>query len=377
MKLSKLSIISTALIAGGVSCVGAAEDFRSDRSDAVFVMTNDAGGNEVVAYDRTAYGTLSSPHRYSTGGRGSGGKVDPLASQGSLTLSQDGNWLFAVNAGSGNLSVFRVEGSRLFLTDKIATEGSEPTSVTQRGSLVYVLNSAGSSSVVGFRFAFGHLDRIPDSLQFLSANLANPGSVALSPNGQFLVVTEKASSTIDVFRVLGNGTLGPITNNKNVGPGTFSATFAPSGVAFVAETGVAGATNGSAVSSFAVQANGTVSPISLSLPTLGGANCWIEVTPNGRFVYMSNSASASIAGFAIGNNGALTAIPGTIVAVGATGSTNIDLTISADGKYLYTLNAGNGTLGEFAIDPATGHLTSLGTVSGLPAAGGLNGIAAN
>jgi 6-phosphogluconolactonase (cycloisomerase 2 family) len=377
MKLSKISILSTALIAGGITCVGAAENDRPDRSDAVFVMTNDASGNEVIAYDRTAYGALYSPQHYSTGGRGSGGTVDPLASQGSLTLSQDGNWLFAVNAGSGNLSVFRVEGSRLFLTDKIATEGSEPTSVTQHGNLVYVLNSAGSSSVVGFRFAGGRLVRIPDSLEFLSANLANPGSVALSPNGQFLVVTEKASNSIDVFRVLGNGTLSAITNNKNVGPGTFSATFAPSGVAFAAETGVAGATNGSALSSYAVQANGTLTPVSSSLPTLGAASCWVEVTPDGRFVYTSNAGTASISGFAIGSNGALTAVPGTVVGVNPGGSTNIDISISADGKFLYSLNAAKGTVGEFAIDPATGHLTNLGTIGGLPAGAGLNGIVAN
>ena len=70
----------------------------------VFVMTNDAEQNEVVAYDRTPYGTLQGSHRYPTGGRGSGGTVDPLGSQGSLTLSRDGSFLFATNAGSGNLS---------------------------------------------------------------------------------------------------------------------------------------------------------------------------------------------------------------------------------------------------------------------------------
>src|SRR5579884_47686 len=53
---------------------------------AVFVMTNNADANEVIAYERTPNGTLQSPHKYSTGGRGSGGTVDPLGSQGSLTL---------------------------------------------------------------------------------------------------------------------------------------------------------------------------------------------------------------------------------------------------------------------------------------------------
>jgi hypothetical protein len=46
------------------------------------------------------------------------------------------------------------------LTDRVATEGSEPNSVAQLGSLVYVLNTAGSSNVVGFNFNNGKLKRI-------------------------------------------------------------------------------------------------------------------------------------------------------------------------------------------------------------------------
>jgi 6-phosphogluconolactonase (cycloisomerase 2 family) len=120
-----------------------------------------------------------------------------------------------------------------------------------------------------------------------------------------------------------------------------------------------------------------LTPVSSSLPTLGAATCWIAVTPNGHFAYASSAGTSSIAGFAIANNGALTAVPGTVAGLNPSGSANIDIAISADGKYLYSVNAAKGTLGEFAIDPATGHLTNLGTVSGLPAAGGLNGIAAN
>jgi 6-phosphogluconolactonase len=90
----------------------------------------------------TEYGTLGSSQKFRTGGRGSGGNADPLSSQGSLSLSQDKNWLFAVDAGSGTLSVFRVVGSSLILTDQVATEGAEPVSVSQNGNLVYVLNAA-------------------------------------------------------------------------------------------------------------------------------------------------------------------------------------------------------------------------------------------
>ena len=49
-------------------------------------MTNNADANQVVAFQRDPNGTLDNPHSYGTDGRGSGGTVDPLTSQGSLTL---------------------------------------------------------------------------------------------------------------------------------------------------------------------------------------------------------------------------------------------------------------------------------------------------
>src|SRR5262245_15829655 len=77
--------------AATVPAVGAPlADDASSAQHAVFVMTNDADANEVIAFERAPNGTLHSSHRYPTGGRGSGGTVDPLGSQGSLTLTEDG-----------------------------------------------------------------------------------------------------------------------------------------------------------------------------------------------------------------------------------------------------------------------------------------------
>jgi 6-phosphogluconolactonase (cycloisomerase 2 family) len=339
----------------------------------VFVMTNDATSNEVIAYQRTSYGTLFSPRKFKTDGRGSGGDVDPLSSQGSLTLSQDKNWLFAVNAGSSTLSVFRIEGTDLVLTDRVPTGGAEPTSVAQHGNLVYVLNAAGSSSVAGFEFIAGHLVALPGSLRFLSVNGANPGSVAFSPDGKFLVVTEKTNNDIDVFGVEPNGSLSQIKVNPSVGTGAFAADVAPNGTVIVSETG--SSTTG-AMSSYALHANGTLTAISSNVPTLGLTNCWDVITPNGRFVYASNAGSSTISGFSISATGVLTPIPGTVVGTNPTGSGNLDLAISTDGKFLFSLNSGGGAIGAFAIN-ADGALTNLGTTDGLPAGASLNGIAAN
>jgi 6-phosphogluconolactonase (cycloisomerase 2 family) len=376
MKSIKTAIAMCVVAAGATwsaSSLAASDDNHG--AHAVFVMTNNADANQVIAFQRDSSGSLGNAQAYGTDGRGSGGTVDPLASQGSLTLSTDRAWLFAVNAGSGSVSVFHVDGAQLELSDRAATEGSEPNSVTQFGSLVYVLNTAGSSSVVGFRFQNGKLERIANSLRFLSTNTAASGSVAFSPDGQFLVVTEKATNNLDVFKVRSDGTLSQATITPSVGPGAFSAGFARSGVVVVSETG-SSTPNSSAISSYSVQSNGKLTPISSSVPTLGSANCWNAVTADGRFVYVSNAGSGTIAGFAIGSNGALTPVAETVLAANPTGSSNIDIALSSDGKFLYSLNAGTGAVGIFAIQ-SNGALSDLGTAGSLPAAAGLNGIAAN
>jgi 6-phosphogluconolactonase len=136
------------------------------------------------------------------------------------------------------------------------------------------------------------------------------------------------------------------------------------------------APNSSAISSYAVNPDGSLRPISTSVPTLGNANCWNAITPNGLYVYASNAGSSTIAAFSIGTAGTLTSLPGTVVGVNPTGSSSIDITVSANGRFLYSLNAATGAIGMFAIQ-SDGALTNLGTMRGLPASAGLNRIAAD
>jgi len=340
---------------------------------AVFVMTNSADKNQVIAFNRTADGSLYYDEAHDTGGRGSGGVNDPLESQGSLTLTQDHAFLFAVNAGSGNISVFAVHGPSLTLVDKVSSGGSEPVAVSEHNNIVYVLNSGGAGSVVGFNLdSRGHLTQIENSTAFLTANVTGGASIAFSPDGQFLLVTERLANNIDAFGLRANGTLGPIVVNPSPAPGAFSVSFAPDGKAIVSETG---GNNGSAVSSYLVQPDGMLSAVSQSVPTEGAANCWNAVTPDGTKVYVSNAGSSSISGFAVGTNGTLTPLPGTVVGNNPNGATNLDIAISADGRFLYTLNSGSGDVGIFAIEQ-DGTLSGLGGAGDFPKFAGFNGIAA-
>ena len=63
---------------------------------AVYVQTNDAAGNEVLAFARRSDGGLTPLGRFATGGRGTG--QPHLASQSSLALTDDGRHLLVVNA---------------------------------------------------------------------------------------------------------------------------------------------------------------------------------------------------------------------------------------------------------------------------------------
>src|SRR4051794_28731036 len=105
---------------------------------AVYTRTNAAGDNEGLAFREDATGTLNLIGRYPTGGAGSG---DALGSQGAVTLSEQEDMLFVVNAGSDTVSAFAVasDGS---LTGRgaVPSGGDRPISVTVRDGFGYALN---------------------------------------------------------------------------------------------------------------------------------------------------------------------------------------------------------------------------------------------
>jgi 6-phosphogluconolactonase len=352
--------------------LSASAQFRT--AETVFVMSNNANRNEVIAFQRGADGSYEK-NSFDTFGRGTGGVNDPLESQGSLTLSSDKSLLFASNAGSGDITVFRIQHNRLVFADKVPSGGSQPVSIAQRGSSVYVLNSGGAGSVVGFTLERnGHLRRIAHSTAFLSANATGGASISISPDGNFIAVVERIANRIDTFRINEDGTLATPTVTPSPGAGAFSAQFAPDGKLVVSETGPANVNVGSAISSYTVLPNGALAAVTQSIATDGAANCWNAISPDGKRVYASNAGTSTIAGFTIGQDGDLKPISGTIVSSNPEGSTNLDIAISANGKFLYSLNGRVGSIGVFAIQP-DGTLSEVTQIEGLPPAVGFNGIA--
>jgi 6-phosphogluconolactonase (cycloisomerase 2 family) len=337
----------------------------------VYTMSNAVSGNAVMAFDRATDGSLTPAGSYATGGSGSGGG---LGNQSALVITRNGRHLLAVNAGSNEVSSFRIRlNGSLELVNRVPSGGVSPISVTHAGGFVYVLNGGGTGNITGFLLSTaGTLTPIAGSSRSLSSSAAGAAQVEFSPDGRWLVVTEKATNVIDTYAVNGAGmATGPVVN-ASVGATPFGFSFAPNGVLVVSEA-FGGAPDASAVSSYRLQPSGALGVISPSVATTETAACWILITPNGRYAYTTNTGSGTISGYRM-ERGTLTLLD----ADGVTGTTGagsgpIDLAMTRDGAFLYSLNSGTGTVSAFSIS-STGALTSAGGASALPASA--NGLAA-
>src|SRR5437879_7790475 len=262
---------------------------------AVYTLTNQVGGNAVAAFTRGADGRLASAGSVATGGTGTGAS---LGSQGAVSLSNDGRRLFAVNAGSNDVSVFAVSPTGLALASRTASGGTLPISLTVHGNVLYVLNAGGSGNISGFTLGTsGDLTPIAGATLPLSGSSVGPADVQFSPDGSRLVVTEKNTNLLDVYAVDANGVASGPTTTASAGGTPFGFAFGLRNDLFVSEAA------GSA-SSYVLDASGTPALVSGPVATHRGAPCWAGVTADGR-LGCTGSRAASVPAFALAPGGAI------------------------------------------------------------------------
>jgi 6-phosphogluconolactonase (cycloisomerase 2 family) len=325
---------------------------------AVFTETN-ASANAIEAYAQAGDGTLTPAAAYPTGGSGTG--AAGLGSEGALAL--DRGWLLAVNAGSNDVSAFRVRGTHLVLVNRVPSGGTTPNSVTLDHGIAYVLNSGGTGNISGFRLTHSGLVPLSGATQPLSSATAGAVQVSFTPAGDQLVVSEKGANTIDTYPVDRWGRAGPGTAHASAGAAPFGFAFGRHDSLLVTEAGA------SALSSYQLDPFATVTA---SLLNGQGAACWAASTRSGRLVYTANAATDSISAYSVAWDGSLGLVtPGGATAQLAAGTHPLDEAISRD-RTLYVNGGNTGTINAFRIN-GNGSLTSLGSVSGLPA--GFGGLA--
>jgi len=342
-------------------------------------MTNATADNRIIRYSRAADGALSKVGSISTRGNGIGVDLD---TQGGLRLSSDHRFLYAVNAGSDEITVFSVDGTDLTFLQKVYA-GDQPNSLTIHDDLLYVLDgSVAGNGILGFKVASdGTLTEIPDSFRLLSSPIAVPGQVEFSPDGRRLLVTEKTTNVllppenaIDSYRVRDDG-LTSSTPRRIASHGLrpFSLAFREDDKLVVAESFNA-APGTSAVSSYRMTSKGSLRVISGSVPNRQTDVCWIVVTDDGRYAFTANFGSGTISSYRFTSTGKVRLIDGKAAFLGLL-SQPVDLALSEDSRYLYLLLRGTGAVAAFEIEDG-GGLHSLGVVKGdLPVADGASGLA--
>jgi 6-phosphogluconolactonase (cycloisomerase 2 family) len=346
----------------------------------VYVNDNTVGVNTIAGFDRHANGTLTpepgSPFR--AGGAGTGAE---LASQGSIQIAPGGRFLLATDAGSNQISVLRIrqDGSlRLVRHGVTFSGGSTPVSIAVHSSLVYVANAGtASTNFTGFRLTrSGHLFPVLGSTVPLASN-SQPGDVLFNRTGTKLAGTLVGTSQISSFTV---GFSGRLTEAQGSpfpaqGLGPFGSEFRPTNPSqlFVSNAHNVGAGTGT-VSAFNDSSGGVLSSIGSSpFANQQTAPCWVQISPDGRFLFSVNTASGTISRYSIAPGGTLTLLGSTTIR-GTGGLGAVDAGLTPGGHFLYVDESEGKVVGAFAVNG--GSLTELSSSPfALPSSASAAGIA--
>ncbi|MGH7194626.1 MAG: lactonase family protein [Candidatus Saccharimonadales bacterium] len=411
--LGAIAVVAAVLAAPSVSVIAAPAraDSTGAAVGAVYVASNAYSANSILTFLRYADGSLVPGSQVPTGGRGSGPGLllpdDPLASQNSLIVDRQKRFLFAVNAGSDDVSVLAINGSSLTVIDRQPSRGAYPVSLALFHHTLYVLNAIGNS-VTGFsvgsdgKLTYRQTCALPNlppgdgNLTGDSMHSTQPfvtqtaGEVGFSHNGANLVVVSKEGPRRANFpfgNTSGSGRIfvyqtdpatyalncsnaptitslpqnAPINGNTIQGKFPFDFAWSTQGHLLLTEvfgTGTDPQVQGSAVQSFTLASDGSLTPDGNPVGSGQLVVCWI--VQNDDRVYTANFLNDDISFYQSGARGSLQLISGGAASFGQ--QSPIDLAITNDGSFIYELATGSATVLPFRVE-TSGALTALTPVS--------------
>jgi 6-phosphogluconolactonase len=242
---------------------------------------------------------------------------------------------------------------------------------SQTGTPVFVTNSSSASvSVYQINQTSGALQRTTGSP--VTTGGSSPDSMATDPAKKFLLVANSSSATTSVFSVNSStAALTPVTGSPfSTPPNAIRMVLHPSGNFVYTLSGTPAQIQGYSFNS----TTGVPTPLTgfpVSLNTTGETG--LAISPNGGFLYTSNSSTDVITAFAIGANGALTLRSTTISPLQGS---PFYLTFDTSGNFLFGINIngnfGVGSVSVFSVS-ASGALTE---ISGSPFAAGATPVSA-
>jgi len=369
-----------------------ADDNRGEAADqgarhVLYVESNDSapGKNAVIAYSISPEdGSLSFLGTFPTRGAGQSNfdvRLGPDDHDREVILSTDKRFLFAINAGSNTVAVFRVRRSgRLTHVEgsPFPSHGLTPVSLGLAGDKLVVMN-ANNNNIEGvapnstpanyttFKIEEdGRLVHIPGSIEVASDS--NPVQVGISPDSKVVFGMEffavpsivpqifpflpPRGSVLETFTLRENGSLrrgagspfsAPVNSRlipSDPGTGYFLGLMAhPTKPILYAGEAI---TNRLAV--YTYREDGQLNFVT-DAPSLGLATCWITVGKGAKFLYTSEAASNQVGVWSIKDPLApvniqevslrLVGTPPDPIVPAEFATINFQLSVDPSGKFLY------------------------------------------
>lgn len=288
--------------------------------------------------------------------------VEGASEPHSIAAAPSSKFLYVVNRGDSDISVLSIDSA----TGSLAAVGA-PTrapinalnlATHPAGNFLYVTNVLQPGTVSAFSIdrTNGTLSPVPRSPFDAGAGISD--SLAITPSGKFLYVTNSPPSIISAYAIdSGTGALTPITGSPfAAGMGAKAIAVSPGGKFLYVSDSYGGTILAYAIS----EASGALATVAGSPFPAGSHPSALAIDPRANFLYAINEATlGTISAFRIDqNSGALAGVAGSPFSTGPAASA---ITIDPSGRFLSaTLQLeDNGKLASFRIDPASGALKAI------------------
>lgn len=285
--------------------------------------------------------------------------VSPTSSAGGTTTT-GGDYVYVANQTTGTVAAYSAgSGALTAISGSPYQLGYTPNAVAVNpaNTIVFV---AGFNSGLGYINAFSIGSN--GGLSLLATNsvgLADPISMDVSPDGQWLIGLDGNGLTVDEYQV--NSTNGQLTLAAGQSYVISNATVVPRGLK-ISPNGsfvfAAIGTAGDLVFPFNTTTGVLSAPGRLSLPANVSDNA-LTVSPNSSYLYIARSGTAGGLGvYTISSTGVLQPISGSPFAAGSQPFATV---VRTDGSAVYVANQLDSTISGYTIGTGSNATTITGS----------------
>ena len=338
------------------------------RAQGNFVYTNDdnPSGNTVSGFSVASNGTLTPVSGSPFATRGTGIVDGALSASNHVTVDNIGNFLFASNTGSNDVSVFSINAGSgtlsLVAGSPFATGGSGGVGIslssTPDGRFLMAANG-GSNNLTVFSIASSGAVTPIGGSPFPA--LSFPEGIKVSPDGKFLAVAEPFSNQVEMFSIASTGSL----TSLGAFPGGSVGELAGVDINCANSLLYGGEYNigETIVDGYSIASSGTLTPVPGSpfRPGVGIDSRVVLLSPDDKTLFVSNGGfsafSNTITVFSAASNGSLSLVAGSPFPMHP-GAKPLGTATSQDGSLLYVASVFSNSISVFSV-ASNGALTEV------------------